>query len=56
MEFFDTLFLMFIIIGGLSSMLVLFNVICLIILHKFPTSKVSSFIRDHIITDCDLEN
>lgn len=53
MEFFDTLFLMFIIIGGLSFMLLLFNVICLIILYKFPTSKVSSFIRNHIITDLD---
>lgn len=33
----------------------IFMGVCLMSLKYFPTSKVSSFIRRHIITDIDLE-
>ena len=34
---------------------ILFMGACILTLKYFPTSKVSSFIRRHIITDVDLE-
>ena len=42
--------LAYIIVGSL-----IFMGVCLMSLKYFPTSKVSSFVRRHIITDEDLE-
>jgi len=56
MNFIDYILLSLVIIGGATGMSLLFVFICTIILKNYPTSNVSSYIRDHIITDVDLEN
>ena len=55
MNFIDYILLSLVIIGGATGMSLLFVFICTIILKNYPTSNVSSYIRDHIITDVDLE-
>ena len=56
MNFIDYILLSLVMIGGLTGMYLLFVFICSLILKQYPTSIVSSYIRDHIITDVDLEN
>jgi len=56
MNFIDYILLSLVMIGGLTGMYLLFVFICSLILKHYPTSNVSSYIRDHIITDVDLEN
>lgn len=50
-----TILLMNLIIGYLTLSAVLIIGVSLMILKYFPTSKLSGFIRNHIITDVDLE-
>jgi hypothetical protein len=56
MNFINYILLSLVMIGGLTGMSLLFVFICSLILKHYPTSNVSSYIRDHIITDVDLEN
>jgi len=56
MNFIDYILLSLVMIGGLTGMYLLFVFICSLILKHYPTSNISSYIRDHIITDVDLEN
>jgi hypothetical protein len=56
MNFIDYILLSLVIVGGSTGMSLLFVFICTIILKNYPTSNVSSYIRDHIITDVDLES
>ena len=56
MNFIDYILLSLVMIGGLTGMSILFVFICSLILKHYPKSNVSSYIRDHIITDVDLEN
>jgi hypothetical protein len=55
MNFIDYILLSLVMIGGLTGMSLLFVFICSLILKQYPTSNISSYIRDHIITDVDLE-
>jgi hypothetical protein len=55
MNFIDYILLSLVIVGGATGMSLLFVFICSLILKNYPTSNVSSYIRDHIITDVDLE-
>jgi len=56
MNFIDYILLGLVMVGGLTGMSLLFVFICSLILKNYPTSNFSSYIRDHIITDVDLEN
>ena len=56
MNFIDYILLSLVMIGGLTGVSLIFVFICSLILKHYPTSNVSSYIRDHIITDVDLEN
>jgi hypothetical protein len=50
-----TITLTYIVLGILVLSAALINEVSLMTLKYFPTSKVSDFIRRHIITDEDLE-
>ena len=56
MNFIDYILLSLVIVGVSTGVSILFVFICSLILKHYPTSNVSSYIRDHIITDVDLEN
>ena len=56
MNLIDYILLGFVMVGVLTGITILFVFICTLILKSYPTSNVSSYIRDHIITDVDLEN